>query len=858
MKLYLIPKIDSEDKGEGGVRRVIEAQLQYLPKLGVEFVDSESDADIVAAHAMYTENSLKPTVQHCHGFYWSDYKWPKWADNANKEVMDACRRADAVTVPSEWVAYAVRRNTWLNPTVIGHGINPDEWDTNNEHEKYVLWNKNRIDSVCDPSPMNILANMATDVQFISTFGAKTPNVELLGRQPLKQHKPFVQKAAVYLCTSRETFGIGTLEAMYCKVPILGWRWGAQTDFIKHKVNGWLSTPGDFDNLLEGLYYCIEHREELGENAYQTVVDNYTWDKVIPKYYSLYREVLDSQPEVKVSVIIPCYNLEDYLPDAVNSVKNQSMKDWEMIIVDDCSTDNSLQTAIDLADSDNIRIVHHEENRYLAATLNTGIERARGKYIIPLDADNMLAPSALERLCAALDNNRDIDIVYGSMEVIEPDGKRFVSKWPPTEFNFWNQMDHKNQCTSTSMFRKKIWKRIGGYRLRCRTAEDADFWCRATSYGARAQKVTEDVTLIYRNRHNSMSHTNKDWNWHSWYPWSRNRKLTPPISPTEELIIPSYEPPLISVIIPVGPGHEKIVVDAIDSVVAQTFNRWEIVIVNDSGSELYWNPVFATILDTSGKRGPSVARNVGIRASKANLFVPLDADDYLQPECLERMYEVWKQEGGYVYTDWYSQENKAIHHTVEFNCEDVLKQLTHAVTALYPKQAWEKVGGFDEAMQGWEDWDFIIALNSLGYCGVRLADPLFVYRVHTGNRRESMYHKRDELKKEIFRKWSRYYTSGEKLMSCGCRKKPSIERVRTLPPLVKVASSNPNRGFVRLEYTGVSPTITYRGPSTGKHYRFGTDAGHRFRDVDTKDAEMLLRRKEFREVTSVISEPLDAN
>jgi glycosyltransferase involved in cell wall biosynthesis len=79
--------------------------------------------------------------------------------------------------------------------------------------------------------MQHVADLLPDVRFVSTFGEQSRNVMLLGAMPHDEMKPIIQRAGVYLATARETFGIGTLEAMAAGVPIAGWRYGGQEEII---------------------------------------------------------------------------------------------------------------------------------------------------------------------------------------------------------------------------------------------------------------------------------------------------------------------------------------------------------------------------------------------------------------------------------------------------------------------------------------------------------------------------------------------------------------------------------------------------------------------------------------------------
>lgn len=869
MKLLISPFFAGEDKGDGGIRRVVEAQRKHLPDYGIEIVNTEAEADIVAIHAGVWERTYKPVVSHCHGLYWAEYAWPNWCHQLNTDVIDAMRKADVVTAPSKWVAYAIQRGIWIDPVVLYHGIEPEEWAPADVYEGYVLWNKTRVDPICDPSPMNILASLCPNINFKSTFGTAAKNVTITGKLPYEQSKNIIQRAGIYLATTRETFGIGTLEAMASGVPVLGFNWGGQAEFISQGVDGYLVTPGDFAELKNGLEYILNNRERMSVAAREKALTQFTWHKVMADYANLYESVykrsLEKRP--KVSVVVPAYKLADLLPDTIKSIQDQSMTDWECIIVNDNSPDNTQQVAENFAATDaRIKVINNPENLYLAGALNTGACAAKGDYIIPVDADNMLGtPDSLQVLSYALDNDRDIDIAYGSMEVINPDGSKFISSWPPSQFSLSAQLSHRNQITSTAMYRKRAWQRVGGYRRRCRTAEDADYWCRLTSFGCHAKKVTDSVVLVYRNRHESMSHNIKDWPWEEWYPWGKISKLTPFGAQTPRNAnltnVPSYEPPLISVIIPVGPGHEQLVVDAVDSIVAQTFTKWEVIVVNDSGKDLPWIHPFVKVITTAGGTGPSVARNLGIKASRAYSFIPLDADDYLQQNALEQMYKVFAEnEGGsYVYTDWIVQETAEGKEAPEYDCKDVLRRLPHAVTALYSKAAWEKVGGFDEVIEAWEDWDFIIALNVFGYCGIRLPLPLIQYRMQAGSRREKMYADKDRLRQVMLDKWGEYITGEKQTMACGgCGGRKVSTNGGSAPRVTRVEVTAPSEGMVLIEYTKQNAgTVTYIGQVTGTVYRFGSDQGHRVKYVYKEDAETFLTRSEFRIYQEVITNVLQA-
>ena len=870
MKVYIEPRFRGADKGDGGIRRIVEAQRLWLPRMGVEVVDELEEADLVATHAGMAPEVPQdiPWVVHTHGLYWDDYEWPGWCHRLNREVIDAVRKADHVTAPSEWVAYALKRAMWLRPTVLHHGIDLEDWEPAESQLGYVLWNKNRPDPVCDPTPVIELASRAPDLKFITTFGREQDNVRVTGRVEFETMKELIRNAGVYLCTTRETFGIGTLEAMAAGVPVVGWAWGGQREIIEHRKTGWLCPPGDYGGLLDGIKWALRNRKVVGKRARAAVKQHWTWERRMQDYVTLYSQLLDEKAQrqrgPRVSVVTPCYNLARYLPETIASLEAQTMQDWEVIIVDDASPDDTAAVAAALAlDDPRIKVVTNEHNLYLAGALNRGIQEARGRYILPLDADNMIEPWTLEVLAGSLDQDRGVDIAYGACRFVledgvtrdtsvSPDG---VSGWPQ-DFSFRAQMLHRNQVPSTCMYRKEVWERTGGYRLRCRTAEDAEFWTRASSLGFVPQRVTSRPTLIYRQRPDSMSRVEPDWDWTAWFPWSRHMDLVPfgveerPPARMNDGIswsVPSYEPAKIAIIIPVGPGHQDLVLDALDSVQAQTYRAWECIVVNDTGQPLAIPHPWATVIDTLGEEGPGAARNAGIAASKAALFVPLDADDFLQSDALALMMEVGERDGGVVYGQWWDDkaDGLSLWDPPEYDAQLLVsKGCIHAVTALYPKSAWAAVGGFDPTISHWEDWDFQIKMAAQGVCGTKIPRPLFTYRKETGLRREANMAARDEGKSAILAKWSKLWDGRETLMACGSCPGGGGNAYSSPPSMQSMGSGQrvlqPREGYVILQYNGASvSTRIYRGKQTGTQYRFGNTELHRTKYVYGQDVPELM-------------------
>jgi glycosyltransferase involved in cell wall biosynthesis len=125
----------------------------------------------------------------------------------------------------------------------------------------------------------------------------------------------------------------------------------------------------------------------------------------------------NKKELLVSVIMPAYNAEKYIGEAIESILNQTFKDFEFIILDDCSTDKTWEIIQEYAVKDErIVAVKNEKNLKISATLNKGINLARGKYIARMDADDWSFPYRLEKQIDFMESNPEVVISGGSIDI----------------------------------------------------------------------------------------------------------------------------------------------------------------------------------------------------------------------------------------------------------------------------------------------------------------------------------------------------------------------------------------------------------------------------------------------------------
>lgn len=202
---------------------------------------------------------------------------------------------------------------------------------------------------------------------------------------------------------------------------------------------------------------------------------------------------------KVSVVIPHYNCFQYIKEAIDSVKAQTYKNWEIIIMDDGSTDISFE-ALKKLEEENIK-VFSQKNQGPAAARNAAIALSCGKYILPLDADDKIAPTYMEKAVPILENDPDIGIVYCKAEKFG----RVNGYWDLPEYSE-ELMVIDNIIFCTAFFRKEDWEGVGGFPVFARLGvEDYAFWLKILSLG---RKVVQIKEILFYYRIHETSRTSK--------------------------------------------------------------------------------------------------------------------------------------------------------------------------------------------------------------------------------------------------------------------------------------------------------------------------------------------------------------
>jgi glycosyltransferase involved in cell wall biosynthesis len=211
---------------------------------------------------------------------------------------------------------------------------------------------------------------------------------------------------------------------------------------------------------------------------------------------------------KVSVVIPAYNAMTYLPETLESVLRQTFTDFEVLIVDDGSSDNIVEWASGLVET-RVRLIS-QANQGVSTARNTGIAHAQGEYVGFLDADDLWEPTKLEKQVRCLEDNPAVGLVYTWTALIDQSGSPMGKVWGShIEGNVWEQIVINDMISngSSPMVRHSCFETVGVFDPNISGVEDRDMWIRIAArypFGV----VKEPLTLYRRHPNNTSANRKK--------------------------------------------------------------------------------------------------------------------------------------------------------------------------------------------------------------------------------------------------------------------------------------------------------------------------------------------------------------
>lgn len=332
------------------------------------------------------------------------------------------------------------------------------------------------------------------------------------------------------------------EAALVNVPTIASPTQAFAEAIEHGVTGYLAdSPDDWHASITALLDDQGHRAKVAEAAYLDVIGRYGPGQHADNIGHVLKQISESNarktstfttaisappPNVRplvpanrivleqdrlgqaaICVVIPLYNYERYIREALDSVASQTLEVLDLVVVDDASTDNSLAVAEQwitqhLPRFNRVLLCRNDSNSGLALTRNSAFARAETQYVLPLDADNILLPNCAETLLKAIEPINAAFVYPGIQRFGNSDGVFGFEPFDPNRLMTGNYID------AMALVRKSAWAQAGGYDHIQYGWEDFDFWCKFVERGLWGQNVPE-VLARYRVHGQSMLHTETD-------------------------------------------------------------------------------------------------------------------------------------------------------------------------------------------------------------------------------------------------------------------------------------------------------------------------------------------------------------
>ena len=516
-------------------------------------------------------------------------------------------------------------------------------------------------------------------------------------------RPIVSADLVFLCHLAAHGPFARIERpLYIRREI-----SKRTSTMMERITGKRVAP-QYEELAAFFTESIcSHRDIAPAAKPQLITDTLTW---LNNRFSIFtpanvESVAVVQAETNAplfSVIMPVYNRERYVREAIDSVLAQDDGDFELIVVDDGSTDRSVEVIRGIHDP-RIRLLYNDHGGGASAR-NRGLAEARGQFVVWIDSDDRQASGALSEIRRSIAANPDADVFYGDLEIFDDqrgEGRTLRTHYPDYQGQSLLPVLIQGNCLPNpgTAVRRSLYETHGGYDLAFTRCHDYQMWTRLAGT-ARFKKV--DAILCHWRQHDESLSSAKTRAFEgkvildafARYPVSRlfpdldagsssqaqacrrvfqtlqalgehaaalhvayqasalGEGIAHNLSELEQLAGGAYEP-LFSIILTTF-NRPDLLRDALASVEQQTLRDLEVILINDDGEPVehlladYAFPI--TYVRQGRNQGLSAARNAGLKLARGRYIVYLDDDDIYLPSHLAVLAEAFDQHpGSVVYT-----------------------------------------------------------------------------------------------------------------------------------------------------------------------------------------------------------------
>lgn len=304
------------------------------------------------------------------------------------------------------------------------------------------------------------------------------------------------------CSSSEGFPMTIIEAMHNGIPVIATAVGGNPESVIHGYTGYLFDPANMDACSDHIVTMIrnkEQRELFSKNAKADAIGIHTASVMYRNFMLISDRYLLRPKDLKISVVMPVYNVEKYVADSINSILRQTEDAFEFIIVNDGSTDSTGKIAEHYAQQDSRIKILHSAHGGIVSALNKGIKIAQCPIIARMDGDDIAAGDRFEKQLAYLKSNPSVHLLGGQIVGFSDNGIGDPSTLPLDHNSITEHFLNNNAVAHpTVMFYKHIWEKSGGYEGDNR-AEDYTLWCKLVGMGYIFANMS-DVLAYHRDSH----------------------------------------------------------------------------------------------------------------------------------------------------------------------------------------------------------------------------------------------------------------------------------------------------------------------------------------------------------------------
>ncbi|MCA9274250.1 MAG: glycosyltransferase [Phycisphaerales bacterium] len=335
--------------------------------------------------------------------------------------------------------------------------------------------------------------------------------ELLPPVPRAQLGPMIDSATLCCFPARwDNFPNALLEAMASGAAVVSTNTGGPGEIIELETSGLLCqpTPDALATTLERALADDQLRAHIAGHAPERIATLCKPREIVSQFSAhiagvrVPRETPTETP--LVSVIIPHYNLAEFLPETLESIERQTYANIETIVIDDGSTDPDSIKLIESLDRANLRVVR-QANQGLSGARNTGIREARGEFILPVDADDLISPTFVEKAVRVMQREPKLAYVTALVGYFRQSPARRFGGWVPLGLHRNLLPIHNCAGCCMALFRADALHDAGGYSTDLTSYEDWDLYCALAERGLHGA-VIPDIMLHYRIRPDSLLRT----------------------------------------------------------------------------------------------------------------------------------------------------------------------------------------------------------------------------------------------------------------------------------------------------------------------------------------------------------------